>query len=318
MPALFKRLVTVLALVLLGTALVPAGASTASAATPGTVLFNQATKLCPIGQRFNVIVVGDCSPESKPRIWELTPVPGVSGTVRIRLADSGPWPSCLVAAGLVAVRPCQEGQYQQWEVSPYQATGNPPDYDMVGIRLRSVSTGLCLDNDDTTIAGWHLYLHECNDGEYQQWNVYKSTYQALFGGATHRGMTWGTLEQRADNVVHVGYYEGSDPYYGDTPSNTALPVLCLKKDGRPAPAGVPASGYHSWAGGEVGASAPVLGNQLTSRAAADQVCASTFGGSWRMAEFHDGEGWSLWANGTLPAGGRFWTAINDQSANPWS
>ncbi|MFD4658285.1 hypothetical protein ACFWP2_21955 [Kitasatospora sp. NPDC058444] len=38
----------------------------------------------------------------------------------------------------------------------------------------------------------------------------------------------------------------------------------------------------------------------------------------RLAEFHDGNGWGLWAHGTLPGGTRFWTAINDQPANPWS
>ncbi|MFD0385050.1 hypothetical protein ACFQ2B_30855 [Streptomyces stramineus] len=67
------------------------------------------------------------------------------------------------------------------------------------------------------------------------------------------------------------------------------------------------------------------GTHLTSRAVADGVCANTFGAGWRMAEFHDGRyganlensgGWSYWAYGDVPAGTRFWTAINDQPPTP--
>lgn len=135
--------------------------------------------------------------------------------------------------------------------------------------------------------------------------------------ATHAGMTWTVLEQRSDGIVRVGSDARTNPYQGDTAATTALPVLCLRVDGRAAPAGIPTTGFHSWAFGEVKVTSPVPGSALTSRAAADQVCASAFGTGWRTAEFHDGVGWSLWASGTLP-GGRFWTAINDQPANPWS
>ena len=85
-----------------------------------------------------------------------------------------------------------------------------------------------------------------------------------------------------------------------------------------APAGIPTSGFGSWARGAVRITSAVPGAQLTSRATADAVCAANLGAGWRMAEFHDGGGWSLWARGTLPVGVRFWTAINDQPANPWN
>ncbi|MFE4519445.1 hypothetical protein ACFRMQ_35300 [Kitasatospora sp. NPDC056783] len=60
---------------------------------------------------------------------------------------------------------------------------------------------------------------------------------------------------------------------------------------------------------------------------ADSVCSSTFGAGWREAEFHDGHygpdlsltgGWTFWAYGNIPNDTRFWTAINDQPANPWN
>jgi hypothetical protein len=133
----------------------------------------------------------------------------------------------------------------------------------------------------------------------------------------HLGLTWTALEQRGSSV-HVGADGLSNPYLGDTDPETELPVLCILVDDRPAPDGIPTTGFHSWAGGEVAATAPTAGSELTSREAADELCADSFGGDWRMAEFHDGEGWSLWATGTLPADTRFWTAINDQPANPWS
>ncbi|MEV7600787.1 hypothetical protein AB0O91_25795 [Kitasatospora sp. NPDC089797] len=133
----------------------------------------------------------------------------------------------------------------------------------------------------------------------------------------HLGLTWSVLEQRGTSV-HVGTDRLSNPYLGDTDAATELPVLCIRLDGRPAPDGIPTSGFHSWAGGEVAVTDPTAGSDLTGRDAGDELCADTFGGDWRMAEFHDGEGWSLWATGSLPQGTRFWTAINDQPANPWS
>ncbi|MBO1420299.1 hypothetical protein [Streptomyces sp. FH025] len=133
----------------------------------------------------------------------------------------------------------------------------------------------------------------------------------------HLGLTWAVLEQRGGSV-HVGTDSLSNPYLGDTDPGTELPVLCIRVDGRPAPAGIPTTGFHSWAGGEVAATAPTAGSELTSRDEADGLCADTFGGDWRMAEFHDGEGWSFWATGALPTDTRFWTAIDDQPADPWS
>jgi hypothetical protein len=145
--------------------------------------------------------------------------------------------------------------------------------------------------------------------------------------ATHAGMTWTVLEQRADGVVHVGKDSQTNPYYGDTPATASRPVLCLYINYNPVPAGITPDFYNGWARGAVHMTPPVAGSQLTSRAAANALCAANFGSGWRMAEFHHGRygpnltsvgGWSFWAYGAFPAGTRFWVAINDQPANPWN
>lgn len=145
--------------------------------------------------------------------------------------------------------------------------------------------------------------------------------------AQHPGMTWTVRENRAGGVVHVGSDAQTDPYNGDTPANTVLPVLCLQVTGALPPANVTPDFYNGWARGNVGVTPPVAGTQLTSPAAADALCATAFGPGWRMAEFHDGHygpnlsltgGWSFWGFGFIAPGTRFWTHINDQPANPWN
>ncbi|MBC2876379.1 MULTISPECIES: hypothetical protein [Streptomyces] len=142
-----------------------------------------------------------------------------------------------------------------------------------------------------------------------------------------KAMTWTLLADGPSGTVQVGGGPLSNPYQGDTATTTALPLLCLKVDGRPVPAGITPGFYAGWARGTVAATAPIRGSRLSSRAVADGVCANNFGAGWRMAEFHDGRygtnlessgGWSFWADGDVPAGTRFWTAINDQPANPWN
>lgn len=136
--------------------------------------------------------------------------------------------------------------------------------------------------------------------------------------ATHAGMTW-TVLQQAPGLVHVGSDAQTNPYNGDTPATAALPVLCLNVDNSPVPAGITPDFYNGWARGSLALTPPVLGSQLTSPGVANALCAANFGPAWRMAEFHDGGGgWSYWGFGNFPAGTRFWTAINDQPANPWN
>jgi hypothetical protein len=138
------------------------------------------------------------------------------------------------------------------------------------------------------------------------------------GTATHAGMTWRVLEQRGA-FVHVGSDAVTNPYNGDTSSAAALPILCLNQDGRGGPSWITFDFYNGWAAGEVQLTGPVLGSALTSRAAADTICAASFGAGFRMAEFHDGAGgWTWWAQGVPNPTSRFWVAIDDQPANPWN
>lgn len=137
--------------------------------------------------------------------------------------------------------------------------------------------------------------------------------------APQNGMTWSAIAE----VDHVGYDSVTNPYSGDTPITTALPILCINVTNLPTPAGINIDSYDGWAKGFIEITQPIAGTQLTSRAAADQACASYMGGNsqWRMAEFHDGgSGWSYWAEayGDNLSNTRFWVAINDQPANPWN
>jgi hypothetical protein len=138
------------------------------------------------------------------------------------------------------------------------------------------------------------------------------------GSAAHLGMTWSVIEQRGA-YVHVGSDNVTNPYSGDTSANAALPILCLRQDGRDAPTWITFDFYNGWAAGEVRLTAPVPGSTLTSRAVADAMCATAFGGGYRMAEFHDGGGgWTWWAQGVPNPTSRFWVAIDDQLANCWN
>lgn len=143
---------------------------------------------------------------------------------------------------------------------------------------------------------------------------------------TRRGMTWTVLDQQS-GYVRVGADGWTDPYQGDTTADQYLPLLCVNVDFQPAPWWIAFDFYNGWVRGSLAATGAVQGYALTSRQRADEICAQNFGWNWRMAEFHDGYygpnfeysgGWSYWGAGSLPWGTRFWTAINDQPANPWS
>jgi len=93
---------------------------------------------------------------------------------------------------------------------------------------------------------------------------------------------------------------GCSPLDGDTLCSTSLPLLCLYHDGSDRPnyplittpcpscAVQNLAFYQGWTEGHLQTTLPTLGTTLVSRAAADQVCATSFGVGWRMAEFHDG------------------------------
>jgi len=139
--------------------------------------------------------------------------------------------------------------------------------------------------------------------------------------ANSHGMTWATYgHDSAHGADKVGCSGGSmacNAYHGETSCNAKLPVLCIAVDGSPDPGVAVIPFYSEWAEGVIATSRRVVGTDLTSLAAGDAICAQQFGSQWRMAEFHDGEGWGFWAYGYVRNDTRFWVYIDDQPANCW-
>jgi hypothetical protein len=125
-----------------------------------------------------------------------------------------------------------------------------------------------------------------------------------------------------------------NPYQGDTSCRTALPVLCVLKDGSTAEsaglrneapsdnsAAIGFNFYAGWIGGTLGATAPVAGFVIGSLQQANARCAVELGAGWRMAEFHDaGGGWGLVGKrgqGLVNTNTRHWVAISDQKSHCW-
>ncbi len=132
------------------------------------------------------------------------------------------------------------------------------------------------------------------------------------------GMTWSWRNHIFD-VDLVGQDRSTNPIHGDTSCDVSLPILCLHKEGQDRPIYLYLDFTNGWAGGHIKLTPPHFGYELTSQATADQICAQTFGNGWVMGEYHDGGRGSGWyAYGSISYAGRFWVAINDQSANPWN
>lgn len=128
-----------------------------------------------------------------------------------------------------------------------------------------------------------------------------------------------------------------NPVQGDSSCRTALPILCILKDGSAAESAglvnaLKAEGsektaeiglnlYTGWVSGTLAATAPVAGFVIGSLAQANARCATELGTGWRMAEFHDaGGGWGLVGKrgqGLTSQQTRHWVHINNQKANCW-
>jgi hypothetical protein len=141
-----------------------------------------------------------------------------------------------------------------------------------------------------------------------------------------------------------------NPYNGDTPCVLSLPLLCIEqcRFNRPCysvpcgPGAMPGEFYCGWTEGLLRLTEPVKGTLLTSRAAANTICAKAFGPGFRMAAHNDGRYvvgmddshycYSTWPLGSAPTGGwgyygygvkgprwtRFWVAIDDTTGNCWN
>ncbi|MCP4901281.1 MAG: hypothetical protein GY906_30290 [bacterium] len=142
---------------------------------------------------------------------------------------------------------------------------------------------------------------------------------------------------------------GCNPYQGDTSCSEALPILCVLEEGSARPPylmvcsshAMPGEYYCGWTGGRLGLTRPIRGLEMTSAAAADDICSQNLGSGWRMAEHHDGRyvagmsenaffgdswlgrdrlssgGWGFHGYGNIDESSRFWVRINDQTGNCW-
>lgn len=82
-----------------------------------------------------------------------------------------------------------------------------------------------------------------------------------------------------------------DPYVGDTPCDTPLPVACIRPTETPIP--VRFSNLYSgkvWAGGPLATAPPAPASRFRTIAEVDAYCASSLGQGWRAVEAHDGLG----------------------------
>ncbi len=132
-----------------------------------------------------------------------------------------------------------------------------------------------------------------------------------------RGVTWVLHQQSLGNgFTKVGGDSRTNPYRGDMPCGSSLPILCIKRTGAPPP--IPELGS-VWVEGQLGLTYPVVGNRLTSLREASNICRQQLGAGFRAVEFHEeGNSWEFWAKGPIANNTRFWVFIGDQAANPWN
>lgn len=163
-----------------------------------------------------------------------------------------------------------------------------------------------------------------------------------FGHGDAQGKTGLMLSACAGTPLDMGNPDKNqcNPTKGDSSCRTALPVLCILKDGSTAesaglvnaakadsgdkPIDAGSSLSASWVGGTLGATAPVAGFVIGSLAQANARCAAELGPGWRMAELHDsasaGGGSGLVGKrglGLTSQQTRHWVYVNDQKANCW-
>lgn len=143
-----------------------------------------------------------------------------------------------------------------------------------------------------------------------------STYGLTF--AVPRGSSGSRLGARlschGEPAALDNPHKGScNPYQGDTVCSAPLPVACYR------PSRGAEGSLLPLAKAQLAMTAPVVGSTLASALAGSARCEAEFGPGWRMAEFHDGGGWSLDAlRGIgLNPNTRAWVHINDQAGNCW-
>lgn len=81
-----------------------------------------------------------------------------------------------------------------------------------------------------------------------------------------------------------------DPYAGDTPCDTPLPVACIRPAERPVPVGFVKGYDKTWAGGDLAVAPAAPASRFHRVREVDAYCAANLGPGWRVVEAHDGLG----------------------------
>ncbi len=135
-------------------------------------------------------------------------------------------------------------------------------------------------------------------------------------GSGRNGTTWTEVERIDElGVSYVGCVSDDhlcDRFQGDSVCDVLRPLLCVREVGLPNP-GV----AEDWSGHETRLTKLIAGCQLSTPAAADDICYFTFGEEWRAGRHEDG-GSSLgyWAEGYYKSTGeRFWVTSALEGGN---
>jgi hypothetical protein len=122
-------------------------------------------------------------------------------------------------------------------------------------------------------------------------------------------------------------FKACNPFYGDTACSESLPVACFKDNAEPMPEISSGTSFLKkndwasfWSGGEMAFTPAAAGNQFETVAEVNQYCAATFGGGWRVLNYHDGGVRTVSGRRSLNvAQGRVWVDIRDQpNATCWA
>ena len=79
-----------------------------------------------------------------------------------------------------------------------------------------------------------------------------------------------------------------NPYSGDVPCSTELPLACFNDRGETAPDALSEAASNYWSGGAVAFTEAVRGDRFADRASAQDFCRARFGPRWRMLDYQDG------------------------------
>lgn len=113
-----------------------------------------------------------------------------------------------------------------------------------------------------------------------------------------------------------------NPYTGDTPCATKLPVACVLPGRKPAPSALTIRRLvDGWTGGDIAVTEPVPASRFRSITEVDDFCATQFGTHWRTLTSHEGlPNISVVGSGKAPPGPiRVWVdEVNQPYATCWS